>query len=260
MIPEDLLASTTASLTEAGIPNARKEARMLWDASNEQEMDFQQLLARRLNREPMSHITGWRDFYNHRFLVTSAVLDPRPDTETLVHEALKVPFRRVLDLGTGTGCIVLSLLAENKKAQGLGVDASKDALTVAAQNCAMIGLDDRCDFKPSNWFSNVEGQFDLIVSNPPYIAASEMEELQPEVRLFEPRIALTDEGDGLGAYRAITEGLDPYLAPNGSVLMEIGPTQATAVSEMMRSAGLVEIVVHQDLDGRDRVVQARKPA
>jgi len=215
LIPEDLLVSTTAKLTEVDISNARKEARMLWDAAEGQREVFEGLLARRLNREPMSYLTGKRDFYKHQFHVDADVLDPRPDTETLVSAALDFPSRRILDLGTGSGCILLSLLAEKEEARGLGIDVSAEALVVAKRNSAMLGVTSRCEFRQSSWFDNVTGTFDLIVSNPPYIAVSEMETLQPEVRLFEPRIALTDEGDGLNAYREITQGLDPHLTPNG---------------------------------------------
>ncbi len=233
-----------------------------------QRDEFFKLVDRRIAREPVSHLIGTREFYGRNFEVNSAVLDPRPETELLVEIALSQPFECVLDLGAGTGCIALSLIAEarerqNETAWGYAVEKSKDAYALLQRNRERHGLEGAVVTLLGSWLEPLAKEdvtFDLIVSNPPYIAASEMESLQPEVRLFEPRIALTDEGDGLGAYREITQGLDPYLAPKGRVLLETGPTQAGAVSEMMRSAGLNEIEVHRDLDGRDRVVEGRKPA
>jgi release factor glutamine methyltransferase len=207
----------------------------------------------------MSHLLGSRDFYNHRFIVSSKVLDPRPDTETLVALALEDSFEQVLDLGTGSGCILLSLLAERTSAKGTGVDVSVDALEVAEKNRARLALGPRCELYVSDWFESVDGKFDLIVSNPPYIAATEMAALQPEVALFEPRIALTDEADGLSHYRHIIAGHDPYLRPGGRLLMEIGLTQGPSVCEMMTEAGLQDVMILPDLDGRDRVVAGRKP-
>jgi release factor glutamine methyltransferase len=192
--------------------------------------------------------------------VTADVLDPRPDTETLIESALGVPFNRVLDLGTGSGCIVLSLLGERPAAAGVGTDLSDDALSVAAQNAEQLNVGNQLTFVQSDWFSNVEGPFDLIVSNPPYIAAAEMNDLQPEVRNHEPRMALTDEDDGLSCYRAITSDAMAYLNADGHLMFEIGPTQAAAVSAMMTAKGFAEIRVVQDLDGRDRVVLGQKTA
>lgn len=259
MIPDEILASAVASLTDAGIENARREVRLLWEFAAD-EAAFSTLLERRKAREPMSHILGARDFYKHRFVVNHHVLDPRPDTETLVEQALALDFQRVLDLGTGSGCILLSLLAERPDATGVGVDLSAEALRVADQNRVGLEIGDRCRLIQSDWFENVTGKFDLIVSNPPYIAASEMNDLQPEVRDYEPRLALTDEGDGLGAYRTIIAGLDDHLAKDGHLIVEIGPTQANEVGALMQDAGMVGITVKQDLDQRDRVVQGRKVA
>jgi release factor glutamine methyltransferase len=136
---------------------------------------------------------------------------------------------------------------------------SAAALLVAGENAAIHGVDDRIVLPLSNWFADIGGLYDLIVSNPPYIAVSEMDCLAPEVKDHEPRIALTDEGDGLSAYRAIAEGARAYLSPGGRLLVEIGPTQGSAVSQLFRAAGLEDIAVHPDLDGRDRVVSARRP-
>lgn len=211
------------------------------------------------NRQPVSQITGQRLFWGRIFRVTPDVLDPRPETETLVEQALAAPFTRVLDLGTGTGCILLTLLAECPAATGLGLDLSPAALDVARGNAAALGLAARARFAVSDWYQACEGPFDLIVSNPPYIAQDEMATLSPEVRDWEPHLALTPGGDGLDAYRAIAEGAPDHLAPAGRLMVEIGPTQAAAVAALFLAAGLTEIVVTPDLDGRDRVVSARKP-
>jgi release factor glutamine methyltransferase len=217
-------------------------------------------VARRADRVPVSQIVGRRAFWTSEFVVTPDVLDPRPETEVLVEQALSEPFSNVLDLGTGSGCILISLLQERPLAKGVGTDISEKAVLVAGENAARLGVADRLVLPVSDWFADVGGRFDLIVSNPPYIAVGEMAGLQPEVRDHEPRMALTDEGDGLGAYRAIAAGAPDHLVPGGRLLVEIGATQAVAVCGFFRSAGLEDILVHADLDGRVRVVSARKSA
>lgn len=218
---------------------------------------FDAAIDRRMRREPVSHIIGRRAFWTHEFEVNAHVLDPRPETETLVDLSLEAPFRRVLDLGTGSGCILISLLAEDPHACGVGTDISPEAVLVAGRNAQRIGVADRILLPLSEWWDDVGSTYDLIVSNPPYIAADEMPGLAPELG-FEPRQALTDEGDGLGAYRAITAGLFDHLTPGGRVLLEIGPTQGAAVSDMLHRAGLENIAIHPDLDGRARVVSANR--
>ncbi len=210
-------------------------------------------LYRRMDGEPVSHIIRHRDFWEHRFEVTADVLDPRPETETLVAAGLEREFARVLDLGTGSGCILLSLLAARKEVRGLGTDLSEAALEVARRNGIKLKLDERAQFVVSDWFKAVEGRFDLIVSNPPYIAASEMAGLQPELS-YEPRIALTDEGDGLSAYRAITAGAPGHLTSGGWLMVEVGAGRAEAVASLFAAAGLVNIATRPDMDGRPRVV------
>jgi release factor glutamine methyltransferase len=216
------------------------------------------LCERRQNREPMAHVVGTREFWKHSFIVTKDVLDPRPETEALVETALEVSFDRVLDLGTGSGCILVSLLDERPHASGLGADMSEAALDVAAQNAMALDVYERCDLTQSDWFEAVNGTFDLIVSNPPYIALNEMDGLSPELG-HEPRMALTDEGDGLSCYRIITAGAEAHLATGGWLMVEIGPTQGAEVSQMFRTAGLVDVGIRPDLDGRDRVVVGQKP-
>lgn len=202
---------------------------------------------------PVSHILGWREFWGRRFLVNEAVLDPRPETETLVAAALDAgPFDTVLDLGTGSGAILLTLLAERPSAHGLGTDISVEALAVARQNQDALKIE-RAHFLHSDWLTQVTGQFDLVVSNPPYIAADEMAGLSRRVHEHEPHLALTPGGDGLAPYRIIARNISPHLKPGTRILLEIGPTQGEAVCALFAPLGRVDIL--PDLDGRDRVVR-----
>ena len=270
----EVLAKGTQALNAAGIPDAGRDARRLLahvlkvppgrltlflseDVDPKLEVIFNVLIERRLERVPVSHLTGRRMFYGREFLVTPEVLDPRPETETLIEVALSQPFGSVLDLGTGSGCILLTLLAEREGAIGVGADLSRAALNVAFWNRNTLRLEGRSQLLEGDWFAAVahlDEEFDLIVSNPPYIAADEMDGLAPEVRDHEPRLALTDEGDGLSAYDAIVQGARRWMAPQGRLIVEIGPTQGRAVQEMMQKAGLSDVRVIPDMDGRDRVV------
>jgi len=215
---------------------------------------YEHLIALRAVRVPVSHLLGEREFYGRRFKISPEVLDPRPETEILVEAALAVPFERVLDLGTGSGCILVTLLAECDTARGVGCDLSQAACLQASANAVLHRVQDRAEIVQSDWFDDIKGQFDLIVSNPPYIAADEMDGLSDEVRRHEPEMALSDGGDGLGAYRRIAQGLMTHLSPGGRLLLEIGPTQGAAVIALMQKAGLTGLRLVPDLDGRDRVV------
>lgn len=272
---DTLLAAAAARLAAAGVADAGRDARLLAraaaglgaagfavagrDAPTLGIFDkFAAMIDRRAAREPVSHILGTRAFWRHEFRVTPDVLDPRPETEGLVAEALAGrPAARILDLGTGTGCILLSLLAEWPGAEGVGTDLSEPALAVARENAGRLGLAARTRLVRADWLDGVDGRFDLIVSNPPYISAEEHETLAPETRLHEPRMALTPGGDGLDAYRRIAAGAPQHLAPGGRLLLEIGPTQATAVSDLLAAAGLGPVLIRRDLDGRDRILQAQ---
>lgn len=268
------LAAATNALRDAGIPDPSRDARRLLAHALGLEpgrltvvlpepmhpiarVTFDGLIARRLRREPVSHLIGRRAFYGRDFAVSAAVLDPRPETEILIEAALAQPFTRVLDLGTGSGCILLTLLAEMPGARGLGVDISSAACAVAQANARALGLSERARIRVSDWTGEVDGTFDLIVANPPYIARAEMQALAPEVRDWEPRQALTDEADGLEAYRTILACAPPLLSADGRLVVEIGPTQAAAVTDLIVQAGMDPIAVIRDLDGRDRVVVAR---
>ncbi len=264
-----------AQLTAGGVPDPGGDVRRLYDWAfsrggaapepqdrdnpNDMTLEFLEIaLAERVRRKPVSQIIGKRSFWRHDFLVTQDVLDPRPDTETLIEAALGENFDRCLDLGTGSGAIAISLLADRPKARGVATDISDTALRVAAQNADRIGVADRLELIRSDWCAGVSGRFDLIVSNPPYIAADEMPGLAPEVRDWEPHIALSPGGDGLATYRAIAAQVSDHLLPGGRVLVEIGPSQAKSVSNLFTASGFDQIDVLPDLDGRDRVVAAKR--
>jgi len=271
------LRAAIPRLADAGIEDAARDARRLLahamgiapdrltlhmgDDLDQTTVDrFGRLIAARTARQPVAQIIGERLFWGRSFAVTADVLDPRPETETLVAAALSEPFARVLDLGTGSGCILLTLLLERPAATGLGIEVSPGALGVADRNLRRFGLQDRAALRQGNWLAGVEGFFDLIVSNPPYIASDEMALLAPDVRDWEPALALTPGGDGLDAYRAITAGAGAHLAPRGRLMVETGPTQGPAVAAMMLAAGLHGIEILPDLDSRDRVVSGRAAA
>ncbi|MEM7644192.1 MAG: peptide chain release factor N(5)-glutamine methyltransferase [Pseudomonadota bacterium] len=257
----------------AGVSDPARDASALLEAAGAGAADrlppdvaarFEHLVARRVRREPVSHLTGRRAFWMHDFIVTPDVLDPRPDTETLVETARDVlrdaGAPRLLDLGTGSGCILLSLLHELPGATGIGTDISSAALDVAWRNADRVGVADRVTFGQADWLRGVAGRFDLIVSNPPYIAEAEMADLQPEVRDWEPHLALTPGGDGLAAYRILARDAPAHLGPGGWLMAEIGHRQAAAVTALWRQAGLTRIGVTRDLNGRDRVVSGQKAA
>jgi release factor glutamine methyltransferase len=270
------VAQGAARLAAAGVPDAGRDARWLMahalgldpgrlvllagdPLSPDVAARFEAMLSARAARQPVAQITGTRAFWGRLFTVTPDVLDPRPETETLVALALAEPFARVLDLGTGSGCIVVTLLAERPVARGLGADISTAALAVAGANAARHGVADRLILTPSDWFADLGGIYDLIVANPPYIAAGEMAGLDPDVRDWEPRQALTDGADGLTAYRIIAAQAPAHLSPGGRLIVEIGAAQGAAVAALFTAAGLEEVTVHPDLSGRDRVVSARRP-
>ena len=227
--------------------------------SDDAAMRFDAALSKRIARVPVSKITGQRVFWGRLFRVTQDVLDPRPETESLIAEALVGPSpKRLLDLGTGSGCIALTLLAEWPDAKGVAADLSPDALGVARVNAQTLGLADRVTFTKSDWFTEVSGTFDLIVSNPPYISEAEMMGLSPEVLGHEPHMALTPGGDGLAPYRVLAQQGQDYLSPNGRILCEIGWKQGADVVDLFSSQGWRKVRILPDMDGRDRVVVATR--
>ncbi|MEM9249195.1 MAG: peptide chain release factor N(5)-glutamine methyltransferase [Pseudomonadota bacterium] len=268
-------------LTLAGVPDPIRDASALFLAVAETQVGsadtmpedvaraYAHAVERRVRRNPVSHITGRRAFWMHDFYVTPEVLDPRPETETLVEHAVRLlapraanPAHRprVLDLGTGSGCILLSILHEIPTATGLGVDVSAAALDVARRNAHLVGVTNRAHFRAASWYDGLEGAFDLIVSNPPYIPAKEIDGLAPEVRDHEPHLALTDGGDGLSAYSAIAAGAHAHLHSGAHLLVEIGIGQADAVKTIFTKAGLLNPHELPDLSGRTRAILAQTRA
>ena len=217
---------------------------------------YQEALSRRGSHIPLQHITGEQDFMGLTFRVNEHVLIPRQDTETLVEQALKViPEKsRILDLCTGSGCVIISLVVLGKELTGVGVDISDEALAVAKDNGARLA-GDRVEFIHSDLFGSVAGKYNCIVSNPPYIPSQVIEELEPEVKDHEPRLALDGTEDGLLFYRKITEKSHDYLNEGGWLLVEIGYDQGESVSQLFIDNGFKEVEVIKDLAGNDRVVK-----
>ena len=218
------------------------------------------LLQRRLTGESVARIIGEREFYGLAFGLNAATLEPRPDTELLVDLALAAmpPDGRVLDLGTGTGCIPIAMLAQMDGISAVAVDLSALALAAAHDNAARHKVADRLTLLAGSWFEPVPPQrFDIIVSNPPYITSAVVETLAPEVKDFDPRLALDGGPDGLAPYRILAREAAPWLTPDGRILVEIGHDQGAAVTTLFLEAGFDDVSVHRDLAGLDRVVVAR---
>ena len=265
------------ALTKAEISDARIDARLLLEfvcstsrhdlllhgdrevSAKEQEI-YETCIAKRVERIPLQHITGEQAFMGFDFAVNEHVLIPRQDTEVLVEEALRVlkPKARVLDMCTGSGCILLSLLALGNACEGVGADISTEALKVAHKN--LLKVSKQCHkelqatFVESDLFAQIEGKYDMIVSNPPYIASAVIETLEPEVRLHEPIGALDGTADGLYFYRKIVAESTAYLEEGGALLFEIGYDQGEAVAQLMTEAGFTGVTVRKDYAGLDRVV------
>jgi release factor glutamine methyltransferase len=214
------------------------------------------LLARRVFGEPVSRILGVRNFFGRDFVVSPEVLDPRADTETLVEAALPLLGQgRILDLGAGSGAIIVTLLAERPEASGVAVDLSPGALAITADNARRHGVASRLSLLEGSWFSPVEGCFDLIVSNPPYIPAGDIEGLDREVRDFDPHLALAGGTDGLDAYRVLAGGAARFLSPSGALLLEIGAGQAAAITGLFVGEGWQLAGQFRDLGGHVRVLK-----
>ena len=272
---DQFLRATVQALTAAGIAEASTDARHLLahalgvgrdrlllmgpDAMPpEAATRLEQAIARRIAREPVTRIIGQRLFWGRLFTVTPDVLDPRADTETLIATALEGPApQRLLDLGIGSGAIAVTLLAEWPDATGVATDISIAALNVARDNAQALGVASRLELIRSDWFEAVSGRYDLILSNPPYIAAEEMPDLSPEVRLHDPAIALSPGGDGLDPYRVIAAQAPAYLTPAGRLIVEIGWQQGADVTAIFRAAGWRDLRLILDMEGRDRVLIAR---
>ncbi len=267
------LTAAAARLRAAGVDAPRRDARLLMAralgageasllAGSEHVLDrrqasaFAALVRRRASREPLSHLIGRREFWSLSFAVGPAVLDPRPDSECVVEAALAAaPDRaapmRVLDLGTGSGCLLLAVLSERKAARGVGVDAAPAALDLARRNARALGLSSRARFVRGDWGRRLRAPFDLVLCNPPYVRRDDIAGLEPEVARFEPRRALDGGPDGLDAYRRLLPDL-ARLMPLGAAAIEVGDGQADAVGAIARRAGLANIARRADLAGRVR--------
>lgn len=275
----DVLADAAIRLRSVGVESAALDARLLLAAALEiapaelvadpgRTLDraaaarFGTLIARRLRREPVSQILGHREFWSLDFIVTPDTLTPRPDSETVV-EAVLAEFQnrarplRILDLGVGTGCLLLSLLSELPAATGLGVDISDRALRVAHANALALGLLARVRLEVSDWAQAVSGCFDIVVSNPPYIPDDAIANLSPEVALYENRAALAGGADGLMEFRRIAADLRRLVAPSGIVALEVGVGQAEAVDAILGDAGFSQSVRRRDLGGIERCLVGR---
>jgi len=276
-----LLRDAAVALTAAGIDNVRFEARLLLGQAAGLSVEqlvargsdpvpagvavaMRELTGRRVRREPMAYILGEREFWGLPFKVSPAVLVPRPDSETLIEAALDLlPERerplRILDLGVGSGCLLLTLLREYPKATGVGVDASPEALAIAGENAGMLGVASRArlmvdDWRQAGWTDRLGGPFDLLVSNPPYIETAAIAGLEPEVARHDPALALDGGADGLEAYRALADQAPAHLAPGGRIALELGAGQAAVVTALFAARGFSVSELRADLGGIDRAL------
>ncbi len=273
------LAAAGARLSAAGVEGAPRDAEVLlqhaldcdrsWVIAHRDDAlegaalaRFEAAVARRIRREPVSRIIGRREFWSLDFIITPDVLDPRPDTETVVEAVLRhapAP-TSILDLGTGSGCILLSLLSERRGARGVGVDRSEAAARVAAGNARLLNLADRATFVVSDWGASLAGQFDVVVSNPPYIPRAEVEKLAPEVRNYEPHGALIGGADGLDCYRRVLIESRRLVTTQGLIALELGAGQADSVAAIAMTSGLSEVTRVRDLGDHERCLLLRKAA
>jgi release factor glutamine methyltransferase len=278
----DLITRLAARLGEAGIEEARAEAWLLLAAATGRgraalvagsgdaldrvaRARLDGMLARRLAREPMAYILGEKEFWSLPLAVAPGVLVPRPETETVVEAALgqirdRTAPLRVLDLGTGSGCLLLALLSELPNASGIGIDASVTAHSVAEANAQRLGLAERARFVVADWGRELSGPFETIVSNPPYVREGDWAGLQPEIRDFESRAALLAGADGLDAYRALAPDCLRLLATDGALALEIGQGQGDAVTAILAAHGLQVVERRADLSGIERCLVARRSA
>jgi release factor glutamine methyltransferase len=265
------------ALTDAGFDNASLEAKWLLAAvlkrdpafitlepnyvlSSSETLTLQSWLKRRLQGEPLSRIRGYREFWSLPFHVNEHTLDPRPDTEIVVEGVLKWVGERkdhpwhILDLGTGTGCLLISLLHELKKATGVGVDLSQETLSTAQENAILNKVSSRCTFYQSNWGKGLQEKFDIIVSNPPYIPLQNKKTLGKEVLHYDPPLALFGGEDGFDCYRILSEDIPSLLSPHGISVLEIGMGQKEVVEALFHEKGFSTLFIMQDLAGIERAL------
>ena len=257
----DLLREVAARLSAGGVESARTEARILIEYAKGDRSTLESIIARRIAHEPIAYITGHREFWSLDFEVGPGVLIPRPETETLVEEALKAfPERdaplNVLDLGTGSGAILIAFLSERPNARGLGVEQSQDAMIWARRNVTRHRVESRLRLQGDDWLMLGEGRFDLIFSNPPYIESGVVPTLDSDVKDYEPLAALDGGHDGLDAYRALAPIIAAQLATGGRAFLEIGQGQEQKVPMILKASGLETTRLAPDLAGIPRVVIA----
>jgi release factor glutamine methyltransferase len=274
-----LVAEAATALSAAGFADPRRQARRLVSGTlaisqpdlfghPNRAVDEQQIsrvratLSRMVGGEPLSRIFGRREFWGLEFILSADTLDPRPETETVIESVLRrTPDRdaplHLLDLGTGTGCLLLALLSELPAASGIGVDLAEGAVRTAAYNAALLGLGGRARFFVGDWAAALSGRFDAILANPPYIRSEAVALLPREVACHEPRQALDGGEDGLRAYRKIAEAAPALLSPHGILAAEIGAGQADPVAAIIKDNGLVVDGIENDLAGIARCVVAR---
>ena len=270
----EAIAQAAARLAACGIDSPRRDARLLAALATELDtaavagypertldplarQKFDRLVERRSAREPVSRLAGRREFWSLDFALSRDTLDPRPDSETLVAAALaRIPDRaaplRLLDLGTGTGCLLLALLSELPNATGIGVDIVPGAAALARRNAISIGLESRAFFVAGGWAAAIGGGSDVVLANPPYVPSAAIDGLAPEVARFEPRAALDGGGDGLRAYRELAPDLARLLRPGGFAVVEVGAGQADPVAQIFARQGLDQAARHRDLGGIER--------
>ena len=270
----EVLADAANKLSRSGIDGAARDARVLTAFAigtpiselslklNELVSDqiiskLEKLILRRIDREPISKILGRREFWGRSFSINENVLDPRPDTETLIDFVIEKPVKSVLELGTGSGAIAITLACEWKEVHVTAIDISEDALSLARSNAEKYNVQNKVHFLKSDWFETVRGSFDLIISNPPYIGLIEQDKISAEVLKFDPKIALFAGHDGLDAYRKIIPKLIKFLNPHGLVVLETGASQSNQVKYMMNSVGFIDAKIVEDLSGKDRLVTAK---
>ncbi len=271
----ETIASAQKRLAQASVDNPALDARLLIShalgldraslltqeqraLTQNEETTIEALISRRAGREPVGRILGQREFWGLPFGLNESTLEPRPDSETLVEAALEVlpqnkPLR-LLDLGTGTGCLLLSLLHELPHATGLGIDIAPRAVKQAKTNAAQLGLEDRATFRVGDWLEGVQEKFDLIISNPPYIPTSDINKLDPEVQLFDPKKALDGGEDGLDSYRTLIPLIPSFLRPSGVALFEAGISQAPIVGNLLKKNEFKNVKIIRDLGNIERCV------
>ena len=275
MFLSDLQTAITKKLFDSGIETSSLDSRIILKevfCFDEKELilnsqlivpdnkinEVDKILSRRVSGDPVSKIFGKRDFYKSTFLISKDVLDPRPETELIIEIAnnfiLDKGYKNFIDLGTGSGCIILSILKDNKNLSALGIDISNKAINIAQKNCSNLNLENQATFLVSNWLSKVSGSYDLIISNPPYIPSKDIDTLLDNVKNYDPLISLDGGDDGLKCYREIAEDINRIISKKGRIILEIGFNQAINVIKIFESKEFMFLNKYTDINGLDRIL------